>query len=460
MSYKYSIYPKSVPYKNTDHVTIQTSIPCEEDSKTMESCLDTEPESMNNQLPSVWNKAIDYQIIDTAGNKWIDFTSCIFVANVGHANSDVVEAINRTVNKGLLNAYYYPTAERAEFTRNLLNASGQGFNKVLLLSTGSEANEAAVKMTMIFGSKKNSKKRKVLSFENSFHGKTMGSQMVGGKPKEKKWIAWQHPDIINIPFPYPWILDQQSKSGKQFFIDTINQLIETKQLESIEDIAGIIFEPYQGWCAVFLPNDYMQTMREFADKYNFLMISDEVQSGFGRTGKLFAYEHFGVDVDIVVCGKGISSSLPLSAVITREEIIGDNGSFNSTHGGNPVAVSASNASLGYLLKHDLVNQSAQKGKLLETLLSEWQKQLPQYIDKIYCKGLLASVFIKSNTSESNEDFVDKLIEKAFYKGLVSVRTSSGTLKLGPPLTIPESALIEGIEILKESLSELIEENKK
>lgn len=459
MTYNFSIKPKKVHKVLTAHREIKSiTIPTQADYETMSSLLETEPESMNNQLPILWDKAIDYQVIDSVGNKWIDFTSCIFVANVGHSNPEVVSAINKTVNKGLLNAYYYPTKERADFTKDLLVAAGEKFNKVLLLSTGSEANEAAVKMGIIYGSRIKSNKRKILSFENSFHGKTMGSQMVGGKPKEKKWISWQHPDIINIPFPYPWVLEEQNKSGEQFFVETLNQLIEDKVLSSYEDIAGFIFEPYQGWCAVFLPSDYMKAMRAFCDANKALMISDEVQSGFGRTGKLFAYQHFNVDVDIIVCGKGISSSLPLSAVIANKEIFGDNSSFNSTHGGNPVAVAASHASLLYLTRHNLVKQSEEKGKLLEDNLLKWQKEYPKHIQKIYCKGLLASVFLNSGTSEPNDIFVDRLIEKAFYKGLVSVRTSSGTLKLGPPLTIPEEALIEGINVLKESLKELIEES--
>lgn len=458
MSYKFSIKPKNVTFKKTKHVFINSQIPCEIDSEIMQSCIKTEPDSMNNQLPAVWSKAIDYQVMDSVDNKWIDFTSCIFVSNVGHANPAIVQAINATVNKGLLNAYYYPTAERASFTSNLLKAVGQTYDKVLLLSTGSEANEAAIKMAIIYGTKQSRSKRKIISFENSFHGKTMGSQMAGGKLKEKSWIGFQHPDLINIPFPYPWVLEKQNKTGEQFFEDTIKELNETHGIAK-ENIAGFISEPYQGWCAVFLPKDYAQAMQKFCNENNSLLIIDEVQSGFGRTGKLFAYEHFDITPDIIICGKAISSSLPLSAVITKNYIIGDNQSFNSTHGGNPVAVAASDASLAYLINYNLVGDSERKGNILEYILNKWQKECPEYIDKVFCKGLLASVFIKSNTEESNEDFVDRLIEKAFYKGLMSVRTGSGTLKIGPPLTIPEDALEEGVEILKESLSELINEQE-
>jgi 4-aminobutyrate aminotransferase-like enzyme len=453
MSHQFSLNPRKVPKKRTKHVLIETEIPHVEDHNVMVSCLSTEPSSMNNQLPIVWDKAIDYQVYDISGNTWIDFTSCIFVANVGHSNPDVVDAIVQTAKKGLLNAYYYPTRERESFTRNLLKAAGSNFSKVLILSTGAEAVEAAVKMCIMRGSTVSPTKRKIISFDNSFHGKTMGAQMVGGKPKEKQWISWQHPDIINIPFPYPWVLEEKKMSGREFFLSTMQELsVDPK------DIAGFVSETYQGWCAVFLPEDYARAMRDFCDHNESLVVMDEVQAGFGRTGKLFAFEHLGIVPDIIVCGKAISSSLPLSAVITREDFTCGNQSFNSTHGGNPIAVAASDASLNYLIKNDLTIASEKKGFLLDSMLRRWQEKRPDHIQRIYCKGLLASVFINSKTKESNEDFVDRLIERAFYKGLISVRTGSGTLKIGPPLTIPEDALIEGVEILKECLEELIAEN--
>jgi 4-aminobutyrate aminotransferase-like enzyme len=193
-------------------------------------------------------------------------------------------------------------------------------------------------------------------------------------------------------------------------------------------------------------------MKKFCEEHDILFISDEVQSGFGRTGKMFAYEHFGILPDIVVCGKGISSSLPLSAVVTSKEISDCDESFNSTHGANPICLSASLESLKIINDENLVNESERKGRILETELKKWQMEMPKYISKIYCKGLLASVFIESpNSNISKNDFVDLLIEEATRQGLMSIRTASGTLKIGPPLCITDDALIEGVEVLKNSL---------
>lgn len=451
MTYNISYNQRPVKSKETRNVTLRGSIPCDHDYRLMQELVKNEPSSMHNQLPILWSKASEHTVEDSNGNRWIDFTSGIFTANVGHGNPVVTSAIQRTVNKGLCHSYYYPTAERAELTRELLKLT-PWLDKVLLLTTGSEAVEAALKMAVIRGKAENNARCKIVAFENSFHGKTLGSQFVGGKPKEKEWIGWSHPHVVHIPFPYPWVLEEKGMTGAQFFEES------TKSLHPYQ-IAAFITEPYQGWCAAFMPADYAQAMKQYCEKHNSLLIVDEVQAGFGRTGKMFGFEHLGVQPDIIVCGKGISSSLPLSAVITRQDIVGDNQSFNSTHGGNPVAVAASVASIREIRRLGLVKASAKLGDYLGARLLELKNMYPNHIKRICGSGLLAAVFIESGTTESNEDFVDRLIEKAFFKGLVSVRTGSGTLKLGPPLCITQDALQEGLDILEDSLIELLMEQK-
>jgi 4-aminobutyrate aminotransferase-like enzyme len=214
-------------------------------------------------------------------------------------------------------------------------------------------------------------------------------------------------------------------------------------------------EPYQGWSAEFASKEYVQLLRDWCTINDVLLIMDEIQSGFGRTGKLFAYEHFEIIPDIIVCAKGISSSLPLSCVITNSKIINNDMSYNSTHGGNPVAVAASKASVEFLLNNNLINESERKGGLMKIKLLEWKKEMPDFISKVNCQGLLAGIFIQSPDG-NNIDFVDRIIEVAMRKGLLSIRTQSGTIKIGPPLTISDDALIEGIEVLKDSLKECLD----
>jgi len=419
----------------TKNRRIVTPIPAPSTIPILDKCSEFEPESMNDQLPIVWDKATDFNVYDNAGNKWIDFTSSIFVANVGHSNPEVNKAIRFELDKNLLNAYYYPTEERSLLSELLVNISPNNINKALFLSTGSESVEAAIKMAIKFTGRK-----RVLSFNDGFHGKTMGAHMAGGKFKSQSWIP-VNSYVDHIPYPNSWLADTDFNSSVEHLTPT--------------DYAAIIVEPYQGWSAEFLPNEYAKAMRAWCDENNVLLIIDEIQSGFGRTGKLFAFEHFNIEPDIITCAKGISSSLPLSCVLTRDEIIGDDMSYNSTHGGNPVAVAASYASVKYLLDNNLISASEHKGETLYGELLKWKGEIPNYITKINCRGLLASVFIKSPDG-NDEEFVDKLIEVAMRKGLLSVRTASGTLKIGPPLTITTDALIEGVEVLKESLLECLD----
>jgi 4-aminobutyrate aminotransferase/(S)-3-amino-2-methylpropionate transaminase len=439
--FKFSINPVNCPKIKTKNRVILTDIPSPETIGVLMDCIKNEPDSMNDQLPIVWDSAKNYSIYDVSGNKWIDFTSSIFVTNVGHGNTNIKDAIIATTNKNLLNAYYYPTKERSEFSKLLVDITPKNLDKVLFLSTGSESVEAAIKMSI-----KYTGKNKIISFNNGYHGKTMGSAMASGKFKAQEWIPVKT-YVNHLPYPDSITIQEQNISYKDLFYKYFNDI-------NPSEYSAVIMEPYQGWSAEFASKEYVKLLREWCTDNGVLLIMDEIQSGFGRTGKLFAYEHFEIVPDIIVCAKGISSSLPLSCVITNSNIINTDMSYNSTHGGNPVAVAASKASVEYLIDNNLIYESQRKGLIMKNELLNWKSEMSKYVKKINCEGLLAGVFIESPYG-NNVEFVDKIIEVAMRKGLLSIRTQSGTLKIGPPLTIDDDALIEGIGVLKESLKECL-----
>jgi 4-aminobutyrate aminotransferase / (S)-3-amino-2-methylpropionate transaminase / 5-aminovalerate transaminase len=452
--YQFSLNPINVEKITTKYRNICTPIPNPETLKIINQCLQYEPLSMNDQLPVVWDKAEDYQIYDASGNKWIDFTSTIFVANIGHSHPKVCEAITNAVNSKLLNAYYYHTELRAKLVNILIKITPHALNKVLLLSTGSEATEAALKMLRLYGANIHPDKTLIIAFEGSFHGKTMGSQTLGGKVGGKKWIKHNHPEIFHLPYPYPWVLKEKNMSGEEFFYESLKNLENSGV--NLSHIAGFYAEPYQGWCAVFFPKDYMQALRKWCDQKNSLLGFDEVQAGFGRTGKLFGYEHFDVEPDIIWCGKALSSSIPVSAVIGRKEIIDIDSSLNSTHGGNPIGAAASHAAITALFEENMVSEAVRKGKIIEKELYQWQNEKPGVVCEIFGTGMVWGIFIRNPINQELDiNLVDRIIEKSMQKGLLSIRTCCGTIKLGPPLTIPDNALIEGIQVLKESLNEIL-----
>jgi 4-aminobutyrate aminotransferase-like enzyme len=456
MKIHYDLVSEKTNSIQTKHRRICTSLPHKDSIKVIKELRLYETDSMHDQLPILWHSAKDYQIFDGCGNCFIDLTSTIFVANIGHSHPKVIKAIEKSCKKNLLNNYYYPSHERRNFIKKLLEITPKYLDKCILYTTGSETTEAAFKIMRQNGKKIHQNKIVIISFDGSFHGKTTGSQQLGGKPAGKEWIVNHDKDIHHLPFPTKWYLQESGLKADELFLRDIKKLQDNGL--DLNNIAGIIIEPYQGWGALFYPQKYIDAIAKWARENQVLITVDEVQAGFGRTGKLFGFQHYNLEPDIVCMGKAISSSLPLSAIIGRSEIINIDQSMNSTHGGNPVACSASLAALNVLIDEKLVEQSYQKGKILKKELLQWQSEFPNIISFISSKGLVAAVFFtKEDSDELDIELVDKLIYKAMLKGVNSVRTLSGTIKIGPPLSIPEDALSEAINVYKECLIEILED---
>jgi len=352
-----------------------------------------------------------------------------------------------------MHAYCYPTVERAEFLEKLIEITPPYLDRACLVSTGTEASERAIKLSRIFGMQFDPRKKVIIGGVGNYHGKTMGAMMAAVTPEARTWIGNQDPDMHQMPFPYPWILKEKNITGAELFNHHINELIN--QGVKPKEVAAFIIESYQGWGAVFYPKDYVQAMKDWAKENNSLLIVDEIQSGFGRTGKLFGYEYYCIEPDLVVCGKGISGSMPLSAVLGRGELIELDPTLTSTHGGHPMSCAAALGNLESLVEDKLVNRSEKLGIKLFGWLNEWKNEFPDRISLILGHGMVWAVFIcKPGTKELDADFTDELVEKAMQKGVYSIRTGCGTIKLGAPLTISEAALKEAINVYIECMREM------
>lgn len=455
-SYSFNLEPKKVNKIITQNRKIVTEIPPPKTVETFLKLKRYEPSSMLNELPVLWDHAEGYQVFDSSGNCWIDFSSGIFVTNVGHSHPSVRKAIIDIVNQPLLHNYYFLSEIRAKLVKKIIEISPSYLDTVFLLTTGTETTECAMKITRIYGKKINQKKIGIISFDNAMHGKTLGALMLGGKTKEKHWLGKHDPDIHHIPFPFsytcPWKEDNLHECDESCFYKSMKSLQERIDLSTI---AGFMIESYQGWGALFYPISYITALKKWALDNNVLIIFDEIQAGFGRTGKLFAFEHYGIQPDIVCCGKGVSSSLPLSAVISRRELLDVDPSLNSTHGGNPICCAATLASIEALEKDNLINESERKGLILQRDLEKIKLKHNDVIRNISGKGLVFALhLVKSQTNELDVVLGDKIIEKCMEKGLLMIRTGTGTIKIGPPLMISDDALLEGIQILDESIDEI------
>ncbi len=452
MGKEFSITPRQVPVIQTKHRQIVTPLPHPDSIPTLQKLRQFEPQSMQGQPPLVWDRAEDFSVYDKYGNQWIDWTSGVLVTNCGHGAPEVRQAIIDQANSGLLHNFIFPSEERAELAEALVRVAPPGLEKVFLLTTGSEATECAIKLARANGLRcGGTKKITIVGAERGFHGRTLGAQQAGGIPGQKAWIVNEDPAIIQVPFPDGfWTRDTRF----DLFLDTLK-----KRGIAAEQVAGVLFETYQGVGPDFAPVDYIQQLRAWCTAHKVVLIFDEVQSGFGRTGKFWAFEHYGVVPDLICCGKGISSSLPLSAVLGRAEIMDQfpPGSMSSTHTGNPVCCAAALASLRKILSADLTGNAASLGLVLAAGLAEIQRNHASVVGHYSCRGLVAGLqMVRAADRQPDHDLAHAVTEKAFHKGLLlfaPVGAWGQTVKIAPPLTITREAIIEGLSVLGEAVAE-------
>lgn len=457
ISQKYIITrtPKNVAKVQTDHRSIQTPIPAPGTEIVLESLDKYESRSMHGQLPIVWKSAKNFSVFDMLGNKWIDFTSTIFVANVGHSNDRVLNALAGAIKTPLISCYAYANEVRSSYLKMLIEFCGKPFEKAFLLSAGSEATEAALKLMRMYGKKYKKRKGGIIAVSGNWHGRTLGSQMMSSNLIQKDWIGYQDQDIHHIAFPYPWdITEEQSVE----FLEHELKKLSAEGVELSTDIAGIILESFQGWGAVFYPKAFVKGVEIFCRENNILLCFDEMQSGFARTGKKFGYEHYDVIPDLICCGKGMGGGVALSGVIGRAEIMDlpDIGNMSSTHSANPLACAAGIAVLEEIDKENLVLESERKGNILLALLNKIKSKYPERVFAISGKGMIAAILFKNpKTNEPDGYFASVVSEICMQKGLLVVHTGRESIKIGPPITISDEALIEGLSVLEESIQKAI-----
>jgi 4-aminobutyrate aminotransferase-like enzyme len=444
---------KSVPRVETRHRRIATAIPAPGTGHILSELDARESRSMHGQMPIVWDRAVDYNVVDISGNKWIDFTSTIFVSNIGHANPRLVEALKQGLDRGLLHSYTYASRVRAEYLRELVDFAGPRFEKAFLFSAGTEATEAALKLMRMHGQKLGKRKPGVICIEGNWHGRTMGAQMMSSNAEQKAWVGYLDSNIHHIPFPYPWSLN--SGSGLAMLERSLDALA-AKGIDLSLDICGFMLETFQGWAAAFYPVDFVQGIAALCQRHNILLAFDEMQSGFARTGKRFGYEHYAVEPDLIAVGKGMGSGLPVSGVIGRAEIIDlpSVGNMSSTHSANPLVCIAGLTTLKELDRLDLVVESQRKGEILHARLNKLRERFPACVRAILGKGLVAGIILDDQEQMPASLFGSLVSELCMQRGVLVVHTGRESIKLGPPLTIPDDALLEGLSVLEESIGDI------
>jgi 4-aminobutyrate aminotransferase-like enzyme len=452
--YMFSREPKTVTLVETKYRKIATQIPTPGTKEIIARLEKTESRSMQGQFPIIWDKAEDFSVYDIAGNKWIDFTSTIFVANIGHGNKKVSAAIKEVLDKPLVSTYAYMSEVRVKYLEKLIEFAGPPFGKAFLLSAGTEATEATLKLIRMYGQKIGKKRPGIVTLNGNWHGRTMGAQMMSSNAEQKAWIGYEDPNIHHIDFPYPWLVNEEQ--GEEFFNKQLEAL-KQRGLNLETDIAGFMLETFQGWGALFYPKSFVKAIRKYTEEKSILLAFDEMQAGFARTGKKFGFEHYEVSPDLFACGKGMGGGVSLSGVIGRSEIMDlpEVGNMSSTHSANPLVCAAGLAVLEEIESRNIVAETARKGKLLKNLLSDLLNKYPLILDKYYGEGLIASLIFKDYSKHAKSELASLVSEKCMQKGLLVVHTGRESIKLGPPLIITDEAMMEAVQIIDESINEII-----
>ena len=452
---EYSLTPQQVEKVETKHRRIVTALPVPESVPLLEQLHRTEPRSMSGQPPVIWHKADNFTISDRWGNRWLDWSSCVLVANAGHGRQQIIDQLRGLLDQGLIASYVFVHEQRIKLTAMLtaLSPDPDGY-RVFLLTTGSEATENCIKLAKTYALEKHGPQKKYfVTFNNAFHGRTLGAQLAGGIDALKTWIGNRDESFVQVPFPDGY---RNENVSFDLFLESI-----AAQGIGPEQICGVMSETYQGGGADFMPVEYARQLETFCRDNDILLVFDEVQAGFGRTGKMFGYQHYGVTPDLVACGKGISSSLPLAAVFGRGDILDlyPPGSMTSTHSGSPLCVAAAVANLELLQGEGLVDNAARLGDILQAELQRIRAKYPERLGCVHGKGLVAGMQVVHAGGKEPDGATALAVNlECFHRGLLMfspVGMGSATIKVSPPLTFTDDALRESIGVLEESIDKVL-----
>ncbi len=410
-------------------------------------------------IGTVWSRAFNVMaergegvyLFDTAGRKYIDFTSGIGVTSTGHAHPKVARAIADQAAKlihGQANIVYHrPMMELIDELSSVV--AWPELSEYFFSNSGAEIVEAAVKL-----SKHATQRPNVIVFSSSFHGRThLTMAMTTSKTIYRIGYQPLVPGIFVTPYPYAYQLKMNEAETTDYCSHELKRLLKSQTAP--DETACIVVEPVLGEGGyVVPPADFMKELRHLCDQYGILFVADEVQSGMGRTGVWFALEHFGVQPDVLITAKGIASGLPLSALVTRKELMAKwtAGSHGGTYGGNAVACAAAVATIRVIKDEQLLDNVKARGEQLLSGLRQLQHDF-SVIGDVRGKGLMVATEFSAQRGEPDTDTAKAVVKAAFERGLMLLTcgTYDNVIRWIPPLVVSESELDEALKIFASAL---------
>jgi 4-aminobutyrate aminotransferase len=394
------------------------------------------------------DRALNSEVWDIEGNRYIDFAAGIAVVNTGHCHPKVMAAVANQMTKFTHTCHqvlpYEPYIRLAERLNALV--PGDFPKKTVFVTTGAEACENAVKIARIATGRSG-----VIAFGGAFHGRTfMGMSLTGKVEPYKKGFGAMMPDVWHVPFPQEVhnVTTEDAMAGL------------TKLFKADLDparVAAIIFEPVQGEGGFYpAPRDLVRGIRKLCDEHGIIMIADEVQTGFARTGALFAMEAYGVAADLTTMAKGLAGGLPLAAVTGKAELMdaAHPGGLGGTYGGNPLGIAAANAVLDVIEEEDLCARANELGGRLKQRLEAIRSVTPEIVD-IRGPGFMVAVeFANATTHEPDAGLTGRVRMEALKRGLILLTCGvyGNVIRFLAPITIPDAHFAEAMDILEESVA--------
>lgn len=379
---------------------------------------------VSKRLPVTLVRGQGTYVYDEDGRGYLDFVAGIAADSLGHCHPEVVETIRRQSAQLMHTSNYYYTIPQLQLAELLCKLSGM--DKVFFCNSGAEAVEGCIKVVRKWGKEKRDGAYQIIVAENAFHGRTMATLTATGAEKYRGPFTPLLEGFVRVPF---------------------NDVAAIRQATTSKT-AAVLLEPVQGEAGVNVPHDdYLPRVREWCDQAGILLVLDEVQSGIGRTGKLFAYQHYGIEPDCLAVAKGLGSGFPIGAFLIKDvcNVLAP-GEHGTTFGGNPLACAVGYTVLRYVADHDLPAQVARKGQYLERKLRSLADRHP-LATEIRGKGLIWAL-------ELDRPLAEEAVNLACKRGLLINNVKPTALRLIPPLTVSEAELDRAVQIIDQVLGEL------
>lgn len=441
------------------HIHLATAVPGPKSKAVLERITKATPRAVSVWAPVVADRAHGSLLHDIDGNTFIDLTGGVGVLNVGHTNDRVVKALHQQVDRFLHTDFTMVPYESYVQLAERLNAKfpGGGPSRIVFFNSGAEAVENAVKIARAY-----TKRKGIISFEGAFHGRTLMAMTLTSKTHPyKAGMGPFAPEVYRVPFPYPYRCELGAGEAHHECGGPCYERIEKALLlqVAVEDVAAVIVEPVQGEGGfVVPPKSFLPWLRDFTTRHNILLIVDEVQTGFGRTGTFFATDQAGIRPDLVTIAKSIADGVPLSGVMGRPEVMDGPGDsqIGGTYVGNPLGTAAGNAVLDAFEQEDLLGMAKRQGEFLVNRLRKMAEKSP-YVGDVRGLGAMVAMELVTDrkSKEPAADLADRVLHRAMDRGVLMLKAGiyGNVIRFLAPLNTPLEILDEACDVLEASLLE-------